>query len=242
VTDTTADAGGRVIMVSGANRGIGRAIARRLAEAGYVLSLGARRPEALDDVADSLDPGRLLCHRYEASDRALASQWVSTTVERFGRIDGLVNNAAVFHRFRVEDGDEALLDEMWTVNVKGPLWLFQAAFPYLKQSGRGRVVNIVSLSGKRLKSAAVAGYGMTKHALMAFTHAVRYSGWEHGIRATAISPGYVNTDMSQGLSGIAREEMVQPGTVAELVETILALPNTASVVEVPINCVLEHSY
>jgi len=242
MTETTAALAGRVILVSGANRGVGRAIALRLAEVGYVLSLGSRRPEALDEVADSLDPARVLCHRYEARDRALATQWVSRTVERFGRIDGLVNNAAVFHRFRVEDGDEALLDEMWAVNVKGPLRLFQAAFPYLKQSGRGRVVNIVSLSGRRLKSATVAGYGMTKHALTAFTHAVRYSGWEHGIRATAISPGYVNTDMARGLSGVAPEEMVQPGTVAELVETVLALPNSASVVEVPINCVLEHSY
>jgi NAD(P)-dependent dehydrogenase (short-subunit alcohol dehydrogenase family) len=229
-------------MISGANRGIGRAIAERLARAGYRLSLGARRPEALDALAGDMDRGRILCQRYEARDRELAGCWVAATVARFGRIDALVNNAAVFHRFRVQDGEEALLDEMWEVNVKGPLRLVRAAFPHLIRSGRGRVVNLVSLSGKRLKSDTAAGYAMTKHALMAFTHGIRFSGWQHGIRATAICPGFVNTHMSGGVSGIVPEEMTRPESVAELVETVLALPNTASVVEVPVNCVLEHSY
>jgi NAD(P)-dependent dehydrogenase (short-subunit alcohol dehydrogenase family) len=232
----------RVVMISGANRGIGRAIAERLAQAGYRLSLGARRPETLDACAPTMDRERILCQRYEARDRDLARRWVAGTVARFGRIDALVNNAAVFHRFRVQNGEEALLDEMWEINVKGPLRLLQAAFPHLSRSGRGRVVNLVSLSGKRLKSDTAAGYAMTKHALTAFTHGIRFSGWEHGIRATAICPGFVNTHMAGGVSGIAPEEMTQPESVAELVETVLALPNTASVVEIPINCVLEHSY
>ena len=153
-----------------------------------------------------------------------------------------MNNAALFHRFTVIDGDLGVLDRMWEVNVKGPLILFQTAFPYLKASGCGRVVNIVSLSGKRLKSPTAAGYGMTKHAAAAFTHAVRLSGWEHGIRATAICPGYVNTDMSRNLAQLAPEEMTQPRSVAELVELALRLPNNATISELPVNCVLEASY
>jgi NAD(P)-dependent dehydrogenase (short-subunit alcohol dehydrogenase family) len=236
------DIGTRVILISGANRGIGRAIAERLGAAGYALSLGGRSLESLEHIAARVEAARVLCHPYEARSRDLAREWVDATVQRFARIDGLVNNAAVFHRFRVEDGDETQLDEMWEVNVKGPLRLLQAAFPYLKRGGRGRVVNIVSLSGKRLRSATSAGYAMTKHALAAFTHGVRYSGWEHGIRATAICPGYVNTEMSRGLSALAPQEMVQPAQVAELVELVLGLPNTSSLVDVPINCILEHSY
>ncbi len=231
-----------VILVSGSNRGIGLAIGRRLAAEGYRLSLGARRPEALGQLRDSFAPDRILCQRYDACDRRLAEQWVEKTVQHFGRIDGLINNAAVFHRFRVEDGDESLLDEMWEVNLKGPLRLFQAAYPYLRASGRGRVVNIASLSGKRIKSAPVAGYAMTKYALSAFSQAVRFSGWEHGIRSTAICPGYVATDMSRGLSNITPEQMTGPEDVADLVAMVLALPNTASVAELPVNCVLEHSY
>ncbi len=230
---------GRVVLVSGANRGIGRVIAERLAGAGYSLSLGARNPGALEPVLQDMDPARICRHRYDAQGPESAESWVRTTVEQFGRLDALINNAAVFHRFSVDDGDMALLDEMWEVNVKGPLRLFQAAFPYLKAAGCGRVINIVSLSGKRLKSASAAGYGMTKHAVAAFTHAVRLTGWEHGIRATAICPGYVNTEMSRNLSHMAIEEMTQPQSVAELVETVLRLPNNASVAEIPVNCVPE---
>ncbi len=232
----------RVILVSGANRGIGLAIARRLAADGYRLSLGARSPEGLLQLRDSFAEGSILCQHYDARDRRLAEQWVEKTMEHFGSLDGLVNNAAVFHRFRVEDGDESLLDEMWEVNLKGPLRLFQAAFPHLRASGGGRVVNIASLSGKRIKSAPVAGYAMTKHALAAFSQAVRFSGWEHGIRSTAICPGYVATDMSRGLAGVVPEEITRPESVADLVAAVLALPNTASVAELPVNCVLEHSY
>lgn len=231
-----------VVLVSGANRGIGQAITRRLYRAGYRLSLGVRRPDSLADTLSGMDPERVAVSRYEATEREAASRWVAGTMDRFRRIDALVNNAGVFHRYRVEDGDEALLDEMWQVNVKGPLRLFQAAFPHLKVHGRGRVVNIVSLSGRRLKSPTAAGYAMTKHALSAFTHAVRYSGWEAGIRATAICPGYVATDMARGVSGMAPAQMTSPEDVAELVATVLALPNNASVVEVPVNCVLEHSF
>ncbi len=232
----------RVVLVSGANRGIGRVIAERLAAAGFSLSLGARDPKALEAVLPDMEPARICRFRYDAREPDCAESWVRATVERFGRVDGLVNNAAVFHQFAVDNGDIALLDEMWEVNVKGPLRLFQAAFPYLKVAGCGRVVNIVSLSGKRLKSAGAAGYGMTKHALAAFTHAVRLTGWEHGIRATAICPGYVNTEMSRNLSHLTVEDMTQPQSVAELVQTVLRLPNNASIAEIPVNCALEPGY
>lgn len=131
---------------------------------------------------------------------------------------------------------------MWEVNVKAPLRLTRAAFPYLKHSGAGRVVNIVSLSGRRVKSAEITGYAMTKYALDALTHGIRYSGWEYGIRTTAICPGFVATDMTAGVEAVPREHMIQPDAIAKLVAMVLALPNSASVIEVPINCVLEHSF
>jgi NAD(P)-dependent dehydrogenase (short-subunit alcohol dehydrogenase family) len=104
------------------------------------------------------------------------------------------------------------------------------------------VINIVSLSGKRVKSAGIAGYAMTKYALDALTHGVRYAGWEHGIRATAICPGFVATDMTADVQAVPQRQMIPPEAVARLVGTVLALPNSASITEVPINCVLEHSF
>jgi NAD(P)-dependent dehydrogenase (short-subunit alcohol dehydrogenase family) len=85
---------------------------------------------------------------------------------------------------------------MWDVNVKGPWRLIQTAFPHLKASGAGRVVAVASMSGKRVKSATMTGYSMSKFALVGLIRGVRHSGWAHGLRATAICPGYVATDMT----------------------------------------------
>jgi NAD(P)-dependent dehydrogenase (short-subunit alcohol dehydrogenase family) len=232
---------GRVILISGANRGIGRAIAERLYEDGYSLGLGARKPASLKPLLDRMDPARVLGHAYEAGSARSAADWVAATAKHFGRIDGVVNNAGIGHDFSVESGDESQLDEMWEVNAKGPMRVIRAAYPLLKASGAGRVVNIVSLSGKRVTTDVYTGYSMSKFATMALTHGVRYSGWKHGIRATAICPGYVATDMTADVTSIAPADMIQPGAIASLVATVLSLPNSASVVEIPINCRLEHS-
>lgn len=241
MTDASLTPTDRVILISGANRGIGRAIAERLYADGYTLSLGARRAENLKPVVAGMKPGRVAIQSYDANKAQSAATWVATAAKRFGRIDGLVNNAGVGMDFTVEDEDEAALDEMWTVNTKGPLRLIRAAFPLLKAAGNGRVVNIVSLSGKRVAGDALTGYAMSKFATMALTHAVRYSGWEHGIRATAICPGYVATDMTADVTALPRDKMIQPGAIAALVATVLSLPNSASVSEIPVNCRLEHS-
>jgi NAD(P)-dependent dehydrogenase (short-subunit alcohol dehydrogenase family) len=223
---------GRVVMISGASRGIGAAIARRLHGAGYRLSLGLRRPEAAPVSGEAV-----LVARWSAEDAASSKAWVAATAERFGRIDGVVNNAAIAKLFRLEDEDESVLDEMWEVNVKGPLRVLRAALPHLRRSGAGRVVNVASLSGKRVKNEG-AGYAMTKHAVVALTHSVRLIGWKDGIRATALCPGFVRTDMTAKQS-FPREEMTSPEDLAELVASVLALPNNASVAELLVNCRFE---
>ena len=127
---------------------------------------------------------------------------------------------------------------MWEVNVKGPLRLIRLALPWLKKSGSGRIVNVASLSGKRVKN-AYAGYAMSKFAVVALTHAVRRLGWDHGVRATAICPSFVATDMTAEVTAVPRGEMIQPADLAELVATALALPNNAVVAELLVNCRLE---
>ena len=229
------NATGRVVMVSGANRGIGSAIAARLAADGHRLSLGARRPDALAEHAPEVEPDRILLHHHDATDLESARRWVEATVERFGGIDVLVNSAGVVDRTGLESMDENVLDEMWAVNVKGPLRLTRLALPYLRQSGSGRVINMASLSAKRVKGDALPGYSMTKYALLALSHAVRQVGWEDGIRVTALCPGPVATDMMDPDD----KTITQPEDVADLVVTLIGLPNTASVSELLITCRLE---
>ena len=232
----------RVILISGANRGIGFAIAERLYQEGYKLSLGARHLESLAPLISKMEKERVSTHKYDATKTETAEAWVESAGKQFGRIDGIVNNAGIYLDFTVEDENEAALDEMWLINTKGPLRLTRAAFPYLKASGAGRVINVVSLSGKRVYGPRHAGYAMSKFATMALTHAVRQSGWEHGIRSTAICPGFVATDMTAEVTAVPWEEMIPPGAIAALVATVLSLPNTASVVEIPVNCLLDHSF
>jgi NAD(P)-dependent dehydrogenase (short-subunit alcohol dehydrogenase family) len=222
---------GRVIMVSGASRGIGRAVTENLLAAGFRVSAGMRNPRSIEPREN------LMVARYDAEDAESIEEWVVATREKMGRIDGIVNAAGINPRVLITDAGEDELDLMWRVNVKGPLRLVRAAFPHLAATGHGRVVNLGSLAGKRVGSNV--GYAMTKFAVVAMTHGIRREGRESGIRATVICPGYVVTDMTVGETEIARHEMSQPADVAQLVQTALCLPNNASVSELLVHCQFE---
>lgn len=240
MTDSILAPAGRVIMVSGASRGIGAAIARRLLADGYRLSLASRDPDAIVEAVGETAAERALVTRFDARDLASAELWVGATVARFGRIDGLVNNAGILRNVGFEIGEEADLDALWEINVKAPFWLTRLCMPHLRKVGAGRVVNIASTDGKRYRQGVSVGYTMSKHALVAMTHAARVEGWADGVRATALCPGAVDTDLLAGIKGATPvAERLRPDTVASLVATILGLPNTASVAEMPINTRLE---
>jgi NAD(P)-dependent dehydrogenase (short-subunit alcohol dehydrogenase family) len=225
----------RVVMVSGAARGIGRAVVERLLADGFRVSAGVR--------SSTLQPSdRLLVHRYDAASLDSAAAWRDATIARFGGLDGVVNAAGISKpQVTLNDADETALDAMWLVNVKAPLRLIRLLLPALKQGGDGRVINVSSLSGKRVVNENM-GYAMSKFALLALTHAVRREGWAHGIRATAICPGFVATDMTATVTSIPREGMTQTGDLAALIAMALLLPGTANVAELLVNCRLESSF
>lgn len=223
------DPKGRVAMVSGASRGIGRAVMERLESAGYRVSAGLRDPSRIESTDH-----RLAC-RYEVTEVGSAEAWVEETAARFGRIDVLVNAAGINPKAPMLDPEETAFDAMWTVNAKGPMRAIRAAWPHLVASGEGRVINLSSLSGKRVRNDNV-GYAMSKFALIALTQAVRRQGWDHGIRATALCPSFVDTDMTSAVTTWPREKMSRPEDLAILVETLVRLPNTASIAELLVNC------
>ena len=173
---------GRVILISGASRGIGRAIAIKLHARGYSLSLGVRDPDALrKTMADwpGFSPEAIeAVHiaRFDASDWTSHAGWVEAAFVRFGQIDGLINNAGISSKMSIRNANEPELDEIWAVNCKGPLNMIRCALPHLEASGTGRIINIASMSGKRVRNDNVA-YAMSKFALMALTHSVRRLSW-----------------------------------------------------------------
>jgi NAD(P)-dependent dehydrogenase (short-subunit alcohol dehydrogenase family) len=201
----------RVFLISGASRGIGLAIAAALHGKGCRVSLGTRSGAVPGAFPFSGDPER---------------------------IHALVNNAGAGSRLSLREVDEPELDRIWAVNCKAPLSMIRAALPHLEASGAGRIVNVASMSGKRVRNDHVA-YNMSKFAVVALTHAVRRIGWEKGVRATALCPSFVRTDMTAGSTKVAAAEMTDPQDLAALVTTIVALPNTASVAELLVNCRLE---
>lgn len=228
----------RTIMISGANRGLGNAIARRLHADGFTVSVGARDVDALRAAMDGCDEDRLLCHHYNALEAGTDSAWVDATLERFGRLDGVVNNAGVMDTASLEDLTEESLDEMHAVNVKAPFRLTRLALPHLRSSGTGRVMNIASLSGIRVAGQFAPGYAMSKHAVIALTEATKQAGWADGIRVTAVCPGFIATDMTSVLDEDP-STMIDPDDLAELVSTTISLPNTASVAQLNVACRLE---
>jgi NAD(P)-dependent dehydrogenase (short-subunit alcohol dehydrogenase family) len=228
-------------MVSGASRGLGAAIARRLHTDGFRLSLGVRDPARTRARLDLTSDARVLVERFDAREPASAEGWVDATLARFGRLDGLVNNAGILRQVTFDEGTEEVLDELWQVNVKGPFRLLRLTLPHLRASGHGRVVNVASTDAKRYRDPSVSiGYAMAKHALLALSHAAKFAGWDHGVRVTALCPGAIDTELLAGVPGVTPgPNRLAPATVAEIVSLLFRLPETATISELVVNTRLE---
>ena len=229
----------RVILITGGNRGIGLATAKVLEKQGFQLSLGVRDPSSVDKTAFSSEPH--VAH-WDATEPLTSKAWVEEAKQKFGRIDGVVLNAGVVMPVDLNNDDETAFDEMWEVNFKGPLRLTRAALPLLRVSGQGRIINVVSLSGKRLMNAATFGYSASKFAALTLTHAIRQEGWDDGIRSTAICPGLVDTDMVADVETPEGQFKIPPDTIAGTIAYALSLPNEAVVAEILVNSRLEPSF
>lgn len=188
---------GRVALVTGANRGIGRAIAEGLAAQGIVVAVGARSPSAADAVAVELGAPSFGV-RLDVTDGASVDAAVAAVVERTGRLDIVVNNAGGHYDSGVVPSavtDADVIDAM-EINLVGPWRVCRAAIPHMRRQGRGRIVNVSSRSGTFASTWADApAYGVSKAALnmMTFQLAKELDGT--GILVNACCPGWVRTDM-----------------------------------------------
>ena len=233
------DVADRVVMMSGGSTGIGKAVARRLVDEGYRLSLGGRRPDEMMALYAPFGD-RVLVSRFYATVPDDAEKWVDRTLHAFGGIDVLINNAGIIKPLNFTEGDETVLDELWDVNVKAPFRLMRLCMPHLSQCGVGRIVNIASTDAKRYRDPVSVAYSATKHALLSVSHAARFAGWESGVRVTALCPGAVNTDFIGDAPGATpKAQRIAPETVAEAVAFLLGMPNNAIVAEMVVNSRLE---
>ena len=230
----------RVILISGASSGIGLAIAKFLLEEGYILSLGVRNIEKTKNLFSKCKSQNYIIEKFEATDLKTIDNWVENTINRFGKIDGLINNAGILKIVSFDEGEIEELNELWKVNVVAPFYLTKLCLPHIKKTNYGRIINIASTDGKRYRESVSVGYSMVKHALVSMSHATRIAGWNDGIRVTAICPGAVDTNLLHGIPGVTTsKQRLKPETIAYTVSYVLSLPNNASVAELPINARVE---
>jgi NAD(P)-dependent dehydrogenase (short-subunit alcohol dehydrogenase family) len=185
---------GQVIIVTGASSGIGEATARRLVRAGAKVAISARRSDRLDVLARETDPtgANILAVPGDITSDADRRRLVDETSRKFGRIDGLVNNAGYGIRGPVEMAPVGLIRENYETNIFSLIALTQLVLPVMRAQGGGCVVNIGSVAGKIARPLSSL-YDSTKHALEALTDGLRGELKPFGVRVTLIRPGFILT-------------------------------------------------
>jgi 3-oxoacyl-[acyl-carrier protein] reductase len=213
----------RSALVTGGSAGIGLALARMLRAEGYALTLVARRPEPLEEAARELDAHAVAAN---LADPDACVRVVAEHAERYGGMDVLVNSAGIGIGGSFATQETKHIALQLDVNLRATLVVTREALPLLRRT-RGHVITLASIAGT-IPAPGLAVYGATKAALIAFTRSLNREEAEHGVRATAISPGFVATRMTDW-TGLAPEEQIQPEDIAELVRTVLKLSPRAVV-------------
>jgi NAD(P)-dependent dehydrogenase (short-subunit alcohol dehydrogenase family) len=191
------DLDGKVALVTGASRGIGKAIAGALAGSGASVMLSSRKIEALEAAAADIG-GAVAVHAANAGEPDQIAGCVDATMERFGRIDVLVNNAATNpYMGRSIDIDLPRFDKTWQVNYRGPVVWCQAVWRASMAEHGGAIVNIASVGGLSVEN-HIGHYNVTKAALIHLTRTLA-ADLAPGVRVNAIAPGLVKTDMARAL-------------------------------------------
>jgi len=190
------DLTGRVALVTGASRGIGRAIALGFARAGAQVVVAARDEAALISVVREIETrgGRAAPAAFDLADATTHERPLRAALDVFGHLDILVNNAAILRPHRIERITAEELDLLHRTNTAGPLLLARAAFSHLARERRGVVVNITAVAG-HAPMVGLGAYAASKAALLSFTRTMAKEWTPQGVRVNALTPGTVATDM-----------------------------------------------
>ncbi len=233
---------GKIVVITGASSGLGEATAHRLSEQGATVVLGARRTDRIVSLADEINSngGKALAIATDVTDRDQVRRLVDTAVEKFGRIDVIINNAGLMplsplDRLRIDEWDR-----MIDVNIKGVLYGIAAALPHMKKQMSGHIINVSSVAGHKVRPGN-AVYAATKHAVRALSEGLRMEVKPYNIRTTVISPGAVATellgtitepDVAENTRKYVSEIAVPPDTFARAVVYAMSQPEDVDINEI----------
>ncbi len=220
---------GKVALVTGSTKGIGRAVAEDLVRAGAEVVVSSR---TVADVAraagevDGVGPGAAHGIPCDVRDPEACSRLVRGTVERFGGLDILVNNAGLGRFARIQEMDPADWEIQVRTNLDGVFHVSRAAVPHLVADGGGWIIHIASLAGRNAFSGGVA-YNATKFGLVGMSEAMMLDLRDEGVRVTCVLPGSVNTHFFGGEPDPEGGWKLQPEDVSRVVMDLLAFPDRA---------------
>lgn len=195
------DISGKVAIITGSTRGIGQAIAERFAQAGAKIVISSRKQDACDETAKMLtDKGyTAIAIAAHNGDKSALQNLVTKTVEAFGKVDILVNNAATNPHFGLMlDAEDSMWQKTLEVNIMGNVWLTQAAVADMRKHGGGKIVNVASVNG--IRPGGFQGiYSMTKAAVISLTKTLAMELAGDNIQVNAIAPGLIKTKFAQAI-------------------------------------------
>ncbi len=215
---TTNRLNGRVAVVTGAGRGIGRAIAQRFSQEGAAVVLAARTTTQIREAAKEIESsgGYAVAIRCDVTKERQVERLVARVAQRFGRIDILVNNAGInMPPTDVTETDLADWRRIVDVNLTGAFICTRAVLPHMKEQGAGVVLTISSVGGRR-GAAGRGPYRATKAALINFTETLGAEGADYGVRAVCLCPGGVDTDMMRQIALAGDRDLMKPEQIAEV--------------------------
>ena len=225
----------KTAFITGASRGIGRAIAKKFAESGIKVTCTSRTAKDLEQIVSEIEEndGTALAAPIDVSEMTAFEEAVKKSAEKFGSVDVLVNNAGFVKDnllLRMKEGD---WDSVIDVNLKGCFNGIKAVTPHMMKNRFGRIINITSVSGM-MGNPGQANYSAAKAGVIGLTKTVARELASRNITVNAIAPGYIDTDMTTDLSDKMREEMIKQiplgriGKTEEIAATALFLTSDAA--------------
>ena len=227
---------GKVAIVTGASRGIGKAICIELAKEAATVVLAARAIDKMNETAKLVTAagGKAQIIPTELTDESSIKNLFKATAERFGRLDILVNNAGITHSAKLEDTLTEDLDRCLNINARAPFILCREALPLLKKADAAYIINIASVVGVKAYPLQSA-YTASKHALRGMTMALAEELKGSNIRVHLLCPGGVDTELvTKVRPDIKKQDLMQPEEIAELVLYLLTHKGNAVVDELHI--------